>query len=200
MMNGQTVKIKVGSDFDPIPMDKYTCQIVDVNLVKQFNQFKGEEQEVLNYQFSVLDNKPMPAKTAKGEELTTRGRFLWRRCTPSLSEKSWLLKLAKAAYGRDLTKEEMENFNPENLVNKQVDVMVEQVPSKDATTIYNNIVAFSKTIKPLEAFINTNTDNVADVEKSTSPVVAPDVKKSEDPDDFIKGLEAESKKAKEAKE
>ncbi len=145
MLDGKKANIKIGGDFDPIPMDKYTVQIADVNLVTQFNKFKGEEVEMLNYQYIILDEKPMP-----DSEETTRGRFLWHRLGQSLGSRSWLLKLAKAVEGRDLTRDEMEKFDPEALVGRQVDVMVEQNPSKDGTAIYNNVVAYSKTLKVLE--------------------------------------------------
>ena len=60
MLNGAKVTIKAGGSFDPVPADKYTLQILDVSLVTQFNKFKGEEQEMLNYQFGILDDKEMP--------------------------------------------------------------------------------------------------------------------------------------------
>jgi len=167
MLGGKKVDVRLGGDFDPIPMDKYTVQIADVNLKSRFNRWKGEEEEILNYQFTVLDEKPM---TEEGG--TTRGRFLWHGMSPSLGAKSWLLKLAKAVYGRDLTKPEMENFDPEAIIGKQVDVVVEQNPSKDGTAIFNNIVAYSKTLKQLKPdFEWTDEDRKAskEVEKSTEP-------------------------------
>ncbi len=184
MLEGQKVKIKVGGDFDPIPMDKYTTLIADVNLVKQFNQFKGEEVEMLNYKFAILDDKPMPEKTDGGKAGTTRGRFLWKRCSLSMSEKSWLMKLANAAEGRTLTKPEMEAFDPESIVAKQVDVMVEQAPSKDGTAIYNNIVTFSKTLKQLPTVEIKPASNV--VETKTVPVTAPE---EDDPEKVVAELE-----------
>jgi len=167
MLGGKKVDVRLGGDFDPIPMDKYTVQIADVNLKSRFNKWKGEEEEILNYQFTVLDEKPM---TEEGG--TTRGRFLWHGMSPSLGAKSWLLKLAKAVYGRELTKVDMESFDPEAIVGKQVDVMVEQNPSKDGTAIFNNIVAYSKTLKQLKPdFEWTDADRKSskEVEKATEP-------------------------------
>lgn len=143
-LDGQKVEISLGGNFDPIPMDKYTVQIASVKPKKHFNKWKGAEEIMLNYQFTVLDDKPM---TEEGG--TTRGRLLWHMMAPSMGSKAWLLKLVKAVVGRDLTKEEMEKFDPESIVGKQVDVMVEQNPSKDGNAVFNNVVAYSKTVKPL---------------------------------------------------
>lgn len=181
MLEGKKVNIKVGGDFSPVPMDKYTIQIIDVNLVTSFNQFKGEEQEVLNYQFSILDDKPMDG------EKSTRGRYLWKRCSQSLNEKSWLFKLVKAAYGRDLTTDELTNFDPESIVGKQVDCMVNQTPSKDNSTIYNNIVSFGKTVKLLEYFDMDAVKANLNVTKTSKPIQV----ESDQPDDFIAGMEKE---------
>ena len=189
MLDGKKVEIKTNS-FDPIPMDRYQCFIRDVNLVKQFSPWKGEEVEVLSYQFEILDNKPMPVKEGEKAE-STQGRFLWKRCSPSLNSKSWLNKVVKGVLGRDLSKEEIESFDPESLVGKQVLVMVEQSPGKDGVTIFNNIVAFSKPAKDLDTKDIDLAKPGKIVEKVSVPAVAP-----EDPNQFIKDLEAESAKAK----
>jgi hypothetical protein len=189
MLDGKKLDIKVGGGFAPLAMDKYTLEIVDVSIVSQFNKFKGEEQEMLNYQFQVLDNKEVP-ETDPAE--STRGRFLWKRCSPSLNQKSWLGKLAVAAYGRDLTKDEMDTFDPESLIGKQVDVMLDQKPSQDGTMVYNNILSFSKCAKKLTP---TNYDPQANkVEKTSTPIEVP---AEESPDDFIAGLEADQAKSEE---
>ena len=193
MLEGKKIKITTSSGFEPVPMDRYQVWIRDVNLVKQFSPWKGEEVEVLNYQFEILDDKPMPAKEGEKAE-STQGRFLWKRCSPSLNPKSWLNKLVNGVIGRDLTKEEAENFDPESLVGKQVMVMVEQTPGKDGTTIFNNIVAFSKPVKDLEVKDIELAKPPKMVERATVPVTAP--QEEENPDKFIQDLEAESAKAK----
>ena len=193
MLEGKKLNIKIGGDFEPIPMDKYTVQIADVNLKSQFNKFKGVEEEMLNFQYVILDKKAMPDSSE-----TTWGRYLWHRMSQALSTKSWLLKLAKAVYGRELTREEMEKFDPEALVGLQVDVMVDQKPNADGTAIYNNIVAYSKNVKQLEPFINGSPAKQVVVEKATVPVgdanTIFDGKLDSDP--FINELEEEEKAAK----
>lgn len=181
MLDGKKVDIRIGGDFDPVPMDKYTAQIVDVNLVSQFNKFKGAEVDMLNYQFAILDDKPM----GEGSDETTKGRFLWKRCSLSISEKSWLGKLLKGVEGRDLTKDEMEGFDPESLVGKQVDVMVEAKEGSNGI-VYNNIVAFSKTLKKLDMI--QFEPKPAQVNKTSKPVEL-----QEDPEEVIKELEKDKK-------
>jgi len=172
MLGDKKANIKVGGDFDPVPADKYTVQIADVNMVTQFNKWKGEDQDLLNYQYIILDKNEME------DGSTTRGRYLWHRVSQSLSAKSWLLKLVKAVYGRDLTREEMEAFDPESIIGKQVDVLVEQNPNKTGDTIYNNVTSYSKTIKELEP-VDFTPNATAEIENESEPAVkqvdAPDL-------------------------
>lgn len=194
MLEGKKANIKIGGDFDPIPMDKYVVQVADVNLKKYFNKFKGEEVEMLNYQFVILDEKPMPESKE-----TTRGRYLWHMMSQSLSSKSWLTKLAKAVYGRELTKEEMEKFDPEAIVGKQVCVMVEPKENADRTATYNNIVSYAKAAKllePLEVVANTiklNEIATKPVEPE-KPVEVPNLHPDE-ADPFVTLLEEENAEA-----
>jgi len=192
MLNGQKVKISTNS-FDAIPMDRYTVQIKDVNLIQAAKYQSTEMEDVLNYQFVILDDKKY--MDSEKEEVSTRGRFLWARCRLSLGSQSTWGKLVVAVIGRELTKDEKANFDPESIVGKQVDVMVSQNPSKDGTRIFNNIVAFSKNLKPLPPF----EDGVAQKEpvvKTTKTVVVPTVAPDDaDPEKFISNLEKENEDA-----
>jgi len=194
MLNGAKTDIKVNdSNFEPIPADKYTVQIVDVNLKTQFNSFKQVEEDLLNYEFQVLDNKTMDVKGEgdKDEVESIRGRKLWKRVSQNLGAKSWLGKLAFAVLG-EMTADQKKSFDPESIIDKQVDVMVEiqDGQGKNAGNKYNNILAFSKTVKELTAFDN---DKSAKGEGRTStPVV--DKMDNEESDDFIEGLEDDKKK------
>lgn len=224
MLGGKKPDIKVGGDYSTVPADKYTVQVIDVNFKTRFNSFKGVEVEGLNFQFAILDQKP--SEDADG---TTRGHFLWHFMSQSLSSRSWLFKLATAVYGRDLTPDELNPnspkfFDPEALVGKQVDVMVTEDPGKDKTTLYNNIVNYSKTIKPLEPWVLDLRVGQAVVESSTRPATVStpplenmtssvldnpaldsfieDMKTTEkdfEEDAEVKALEEQLKKAKQAK-
>ena len=189
MLDGKKVEIKTSEGFAPLPADKYTCQITDINLVTQLKYQSTEEEEVLNYRFQILDENPMPV--VKGEEnATTRGRYVWKRCRLAINNRSHLGKLAAAVEGRTLTKEEAENFDPESIIGKQVDLMIEQSPSKkDPEIIFNNILTFSKTIKKLEALPIEERKTQA-IEKSTSPAVPTEAPDAE-ADNFVDNLEKE---------
>lgn len=176
------LKIKVGGDFEALPADKYTAQVSDVSLVTQFNKFKGIEEDLLNFKFTILDDK----ETESGE--STRGRLVWQRVSQTLGGRSKLGKLAIAIYGRELTKDEMETFDPESLLGKQVDIMVVQNPSSDGTTIYNNIISVSKAIKKLKPV--EDQEQAKPLVKKTVPATAPD---AEDPEEFINKLEQDKR-------
>ena len=194
MLEGKKVEIKLGGNFDPVPMDKYTCLVSDVNLVEQKKFQSTENEEVLNYRFTILDDKPMEVTKEDGEveQGTTRGRYLWKRCRLALGKQSWLRKFAEAVVGRTLTKEELETFDPESVVNHQVDVMVEQT-AKDEK-VYVNIVSFGKTVKQLEPLKDEEVKKTGQVvEKQTVPATAPDA--DNEADDVIAKVNAEKEAA-----
>lgn len=164
ILNGQAIKIKTYGDFSPIPTGLYGVQIADVNIKSRFNRFKGVEEDCLNYHFTILSN----GVCEDGTEI--RGRFLWHVMSPSLNTKSWLFKLATAVAGRALTKEEMETFDPESLIGKQVNVMLEQAPNKDNTAVFNNIISYSKTLKPLKADFKWSDEDRKQAKESTSAI------------------------------
>lgn len=190
--------IPSGGDFSPVPMDSYTVQIADVNMISQFNKWRGEEEDVLNFMFIILDDKKMP-ENEEGKEESTRGRYLWKRCRISLNDRSWLYKLAKAAMGRTLTKEEIDSFDPEAIVGEQVRVMVEQNESKDGQRVFNNITTFAKAGKKLEPVEYDPNKPKGEVERSSTPATAPK-KSTKEVDDFVAELEAKKAPAKEEPE
>lgn len=186
MLNGQKVNVKVGGDFPVIPMDKYTCQITDVNLKTKV--FDGVETDGLNYELTVLDNKTMPDE--KDEPVALRGRKLWYWVSLNLSARSNLGKLVSATAGKELTKVELEEiesngFQAEDLVNKQIDVVVELVDGKgkNAGRQFNNVTTVAKCAKQLTGFDNEKAAKGED--KTSQPV---------EESDFIKGLEEDQKK------
>lgn len=180
MLEGKKVVIKTSEDmpaFDPLPDDKYTVQIVDVNAVEQANSFKGGAMETrLNYQFVIVDDK----KELK-PGVSLYGRYLWKRTSLSMHEKSWLRKLARAVYGRDLSVDEQKSFDPESVIGKNVDVMTEQSPSKDGSRVFSNIISFTKAslkgcmgqeLKPFD-FADAKKkaeERKAGIEKSSTPL------------------------------
>jgi hypothetical protein len=198
MLGERKANVKIGGDFDPIPMDKYTVQISDVNY-KMYTKYQSTEQEEqLKYTFAILDDKPL---NEKGE--STRGRLMWSHVRQILNNKSNFYKLAKSAYGRDLTTEEQRQLadNPELLIGKQVDIMVEQTEKEGI--VYSNIISYTKNTKPLPTVEVKRQDQTV-VEKSTAPAIAPvEVKNTgvatlDDP--FLDELEGKEEVEKPAKE
>jgi hypothetical protein len=184
-MLDKKVQFSTSEGFEPLPMGVYTVQITDVNLKKQLAYHSTEEEEVLLYEFSILDE----GKIEDGSEL--RGRKLWHKCRLALSEKSWMYKLAKAANGRDMTPEDKDTFDPESLVGKQVTVMVEQKPSKDGTKVWNNIISFDKVKKALEPVADEKGVSVAPA-TTTKSVVEEKAENTEEVDAEIALLEAQA--------
>ena len=152
LLNGQDAGVKTSGSFRPIPEDKYTIQLLKIKSDRKFNQFKGEELPVLNFQFVVLDDKPIvvdKAELEEGEENTTRGKYLFQTCSLSYTSRSNLYKLLAAMLGQELSKDESEKFDLSSLVGGQVSAMVNQAPNKDKTAIFNNVLSFSKCVKKL---------------------------------------------------
>jgi len=186
MLDGKKVNISTGGSFNPISDGAYICQIADVTLVTGFNSYKGIDEDKLNYLFIVLDDIEQEDKTS------SRNRYLFKRCSLSLNEKSWLYKIYKAVLGHLPSKEEIDGFDPEKIVGKQIKCLVEQKPAKDNSTIWNNIIGFSKADKVLEAVEYTPKPSV--VEKTTTGVAEP--VDEIDIDKEIEKMEAEEKKTK----
>jgi hypothetical protein len=198
MLNGQKVEIKTSEGFAPLPADKYTVQVVDVDLKTQLKYQSTQEEEVLNYKFQILDDNPMPKEQGE-EDATTRGRFVWKPCRPSINSRSHLGKLAAAVEGRTLTKEEAENFDPESIVGRQLDVMVNKKPSKkDPDIFYNNVIDFVKALKELEPLPieKRETEVVEKTTKAVAPTTAPDA----EADLFADNLEKEGQNIVKAEE
>lgn len=189
MLNGNKPTVKVGGDFEAVPFDKYTVLCVDVNMTKKTKFQSSELEDVLNYKFQILDDKPMPIKAGE-EPATTRGRFVWHDIRLVMNENSWLGKLAKAVSGRALTKEEMETFDVESPVGHQVDVMIIQKESKGK--MYNNIKEYSQTQKLLTVLEGSpEAGKHTVVNQSTVPVTAP----VDEAEDLIGTLEKEGQEA-----
>ena len=185
-------KISLG-EFNPVPVDKYTVEIADVDLKTQKKFKSNDDEDVYNYKFAILDDKPMMDVDDDGEEVevSTRGRFLWKRIRPALGERAWLRKLAEAAYGHKLSKEELKTFDPDNLVGRQVTVLLEHVEKEDK--VYVNITSFNKVVEELPT-IGDDTPKTEKkvVTKTTTSVKAP---KAESVEDFTSAVDAEEAKA-----
>lgn len=199
MLNGKQVKTTAGGgDFATIPADKYTVQITDVNFKTQFSKFTNREEECLNYEFTILnDDKTVTVTGADGKEVqeALRGRKLWNMFAPnkdgeySLGLKAGFGKLVMAAMGRELSEEEKKSFQPESIIDSQIDVLVEvnRGTGNNSDREFSNIRSFIKNSKPLIAFENDKA--IVAEPKSSTPVDSTDGESTGD--GFIAGLEAD---------
>ena len=198
-----TIKSSKLKSFHPVPNDKYQVQITDINLVTDFNQFKGEEEERLNFEFTILDKKNFDYES-DGEKLieTTRGRRLWKRISPvnsaptKNSKASWFYKLLCAVEGKEIPADQLKEINPASMIGQQVVVMVEEAKG------YNNILNFTSIKEEMEAVPNADervkeeqTKGQEDSDKETARVAKafeePSKENPKTEEDFIEGLEKE---------
>jgi hypothetical protein len=135
------MKIKSGSsNFEPCP--EYTGRAVCVDatpLKKQQSQFG--ERDVFKVVF----------ETTIAREDGSRFCAWSRNFTPTLNEKANLRKFLRGWFGRDLTKQEMDDFDTESLIGKSAQIVVVH-EHKDGET-YANIVACTpdKSAEPMKA-------------------------------------------------
>jgi hypothetical protein len=195
MIGSQPIKVNEGKSFDAVPDDKYQLQIMKAEAVMQMNFQGTQEEERLKFTFSILDpDKKMKSKDASGAivENPLRGRKLWARFSknltaPGASKLSNLTKFVNALYGRELKKEELDVWEPEDVIGMQICGLVnKEADKKDPAVFWNNITSFSFAEKQMEALKAEDNAASAGVKKS-QPVKTT-------PDDFEK--EMSEKKAK----
>ena len=183
LVNGVNQQVKTGGDFSPVPSDKYTVQLIGVSTVEQFNKFKNEQQTMFNFNFVILDEKPM----GEDEKESIRGRYLWKRASMSYTPKSWLYKILMPLIGRELTEAELDALDLETLKGAQCSVMVEETAPNAQGAIYNNIISFSKATKKLEAW-----EMKAEVKQTTAskPLSMEEASQDENPGvkDFVESF------------
>lgn len=150
-VGGKKIQPIKAERFEPVPDDKYTVLITDVNEVTQFNKFKNEDEVRLNFEMAILDDAEFEYEDENGETKVenVRGRKLWWRVTPSLSpgiryKASHLYKLLCAVEGRDLDQSELHELDPDTLIGQQVSVFVE------VNGEYNNVSSVMHARKKLD--------------------------------------------------
>lgn len=138
---GKKFDVKEKKVYPPLPEDIYQVELLDITEeTVPDKQFPGNMQEVLTFQFVVLD---------AGEY---RGRSLFRRFVPTYlwrknNEKNALYQITKALICRDMTDDEISNFGTDQinmLVGYQLRVGTIQKAGtgKNAAEIYTNIDKF----------------------------------------------------------
>lgn len=154
---------KKGGDFVPHPITEGTVKavIVDVTpLKKQQSQYGEREVFRLVYQTEVENEDGGPC-------------YIWSRAyTPSLNEKANFRKDLKKILGRELTKAELDEFDPDVLIGAGVKLIVEHEKSERDGQTYA-VISFlgadkDKPLKPTGKYIR-----VQDRDTQGSPQSAP---------------------------
>lgn len=132
---------KKSGNFEPHPETDAPVRavIVDVTPLKTMQSQYGE-REVFKLVFE---------SELKDDEGT---RFcVWSRpYTPSLNEKANLRKDLRKILGRDLTAQELEEFDTESLIGRGVKLMIEHSHSDDGSRTYANIAMIRPDDEPVE--------------------------------------------------
>jgi hypothetical protein len=149
-----------GRNFDPCPEFTGRAVIVDVTpLRKQQSQYG--ERDVFKVVFEV------DAVREDGSPFCVWSKFF----TPSLNEKANLRKFVRGLYGRDLTRQEMNDFDTECLIGKTAQLVVVH-EFKDGET-YANIASCThdksgNPLKPSGKYVRVRDRQAAPVGSSNS--------------------------------
>jgi hypothetical protein len=134
------MKIKINkSNFKPCP--EFTGQAVCVDVTplrKQPSQYGEQEVFKIVFEADLIGEQGSPC-------------CVWsRNFTPTLNEKSNLRKFLRAWNGRDLTKQELQNFDTETLIGRPAHIVV--IHEHKGDDVYANIAACTpeKSDEPLK--------------------------------------------------
>ena len=146
--------VSEGKTFEALPADKYQVEIYEAKPFTGTEYGTSNPQDQVKFTFVILnDDKMAPEGNV---EVPARGRRLWLQTTtkfsPVGSKKSTnLTQLVVAVYGHELESAEVEVFDETDLLGKQLCVLVGQKSREDGS-IGNKILSFSKAVKQLEKY------------------------------------------------
>ncbi len=150
LQSGYKFEVKEKKVYPPLPEDMYQVELFDIDMesVPDKNN-PGQMQQVLKFQFVVLDDGEFEAE---GQKLKVRGRSIWRNFVPTYlwkkgNEKNALYQITKAIIQRDLTEQEIADFSSDfinKLIGYQCRVTTLNVAGKgkSADQTYTNIDKF----------------------------------------------------------
>jgi hypothetical protein len=146
--------VSEGKTFEPLVDDKYQVEVYKAEPFMGTEYQSSIPQEQVKFTFVVLNDD----KTVmdEGQEVSVRGRRLWLQTTTQFSpvgskKPTNLTQLVAAVFGKELEPAEVEVFDHNDLLGKQLLVMVGQKKRQDGT-IGNKILSFSKITKELPKF------------------------------------------------
>lgn len=179
--------------FPLLKNDIYQVELVDVNLVENKKYQSTEIEEVLTFEFAVLQGKDVDGGDA-------RLRLLAKNFVPtylyisSKKGKNWLYKVVEALIGRDLTKDEEANgINSKTLnflIGKQCRVLLEKNASKtDATKFYSNIVNILPADNEVTSLTAEDKEKIKEFKSSKEKKDSFDVSGAEEAPDFLQPID-----------
>jgi len=134
--------------FNPIPEDKYSVELIDIELKDATGQYAQPDEKVFAFTFALLDGVDVG-----GQSL--RGRLLWASFVPTFLStspraKKWpgkneLYRIIESLTGQEITDELAEKFEAndiKNLVGKQCVVFTRNTPSNNSERIFSNIINY----------------------------------------------------------
>lgn len=150
LQSGYKFDVREKKSYPPLPEDMYQVELLDIDMESVADKNNpGQMQQVLKFQFVVLDDGEFEAE---GQKLKVRGRSIWRNFVPTYlwkkgNEKNALYQITKAIIMRDLTEAEIENFTSDfinKLIGFQCRVTTLNVAGKGKTAdqTYTNIDKF----------------------------------------------------------
>lgn len=142
-------------EYDLIPADMYQAQITDVEGIMDLPYQGDTEEPFWKVTLTILSDEEFDGPL-NGPQ-STRGRRLWPQVSTKLSpggegrnpSNAW--RIASAALGHELTREELKKFDINSLIGKQLRVGVIQKTSARGT-VYNRAQGFFPAKKDLPAY------------------------------------------------
>lgn len=144
--------------YDPLPEDTFQVEIVDITPAVSTYAKTGDERAVLKIT-SVVLNDDYDFDGPENGEQKARGRRLWFE-VPEIplyppkqgGKPTSLYTFVSAVVGHPLTRDECRNFSPENMLNKQLRVLVTQKVSQNTGKAYNKVTAHLPVRKMMTPF------------------------------------------------
>ncbi len=157
--------------YDNLPEDTYQVEITDIEHSVEADPFakdkSGEEFDYLKFTFIVLNPNDTFEGTINGEQ-PVRGRRMWvqnvkwKMSPPGDYPASKLYRIASAVNGgKVFNKTECNSFNPNDLIGRQLRIVVKEKPGKNPkfddngnayTPMYNNVTDFMSTRKLMQSW------------------------------------------------
>ena len=149
-MINETFRIekKEAVSYPPIPENVYQCEVLDITMKESLNYKKTAKENVLDFQFTLLNGKDKSLISDANPTGSLRGRNLWRNFVPTFlyigkNGKNVLYQIVEAIDGEEMSPEREATLDSQainTLIGKQCRVVVKN--KVDGEKIYSNIANF----------------------------------------------------------